>query len=365
MDKLFTGNYEDNDNQTEKDEISELLNLLNGMNAEDEQFVDEKDFSENLADESIDDSVDEFENSPEDIFHLEEEEEILIGEDLQYSNILEEFEVLEKKEEQKKSKKKKENIKILDKIKDIFFQKIDVEQEEIDENERILKELEKVSQKKEKKTKVLKEKAEKKEARKESRKKRNEARLQTLEKLKKAKKAELPKEPEEKVRVTPVFMGFMLTLVAGIVIIIIVGTNAYSYNFSFNSAKDNFFNQKYELAYEKVAGLTPRGEDETFYRQIMTVMYVEKQYLSFENYMDLGMEQEALNSLIKGVNRYDKYKTEAESLGVSTDMEVVYSNISNALVEDFGLSDEEARELNLLTDLSEYTKQLNSYLGYN
>ncbi|NLZ81627.1 MAG: hypothetical protein GX913_07505 [Clostridiales bacterium] len=344
MDKLFTGNYDnDDENQTEKDEISELLDILNGMKSEDEQLLDVEETVEATEDVIMSLST--------------EAEDDYVDENIQYSNILEEFEDLEKQEEKNQ---KKEKVKFLDKIKAMFFQVVNQEEEEANENERILKELEKVTQKSEKKVKALKDK----EARKEARKNRNVARAQFLEKLKRPKKLQTPKEPEEKIRVTPIFIAFMLTLVAGIVITILTGTNAYTYNFSFNSAKDNFFNQKYELAYEKIAGLTPRKEDETIYSQILTIMYVEKQYLSYENYMDLGMELEALNSLIKGIKRYDDYKSEAESLGISSDMEFVFSNITIALSEDFELTENDARNLNYVTDSTEYTKELYSLLGY-
>lgn len=347
MDKLFTGNYDnDDENQTEKDEINELLDLLNGMKAEEEPSPDE----DELVEEDIIKNL------------FAEDEDAIVDEGIQYDNILEEFEELENQEEKKQEKGK---INFLEKIKDLLFQKVDLEKEEADENERILKELEKATKKSEKKAKSLKDKEAKKAVRREASQNRKAARVQALEKIKKAKKPQAPKEPEETIRVTPVFMVLMMTIVVGIIITIIVGGNSYSYNLSFQSAKDNFFSQKYELAYEQIAGLTPRKEDEVIYRQIMTIMYVEKQYLSYENYMDLGMELEALNSLIKGIERYDTYKLEANSLGVSNDMAFVFSNITTALSNDFGLSEEFARGLNLVTDSTEYTKELYSLLGYN
>ena len=82
-----------------------------------------------------------------------------------------------------------------------------------------------------------------------------------------------------------------------------------------------FSADQYELAYEKLAGLEPRKSEEVFFEQVRTVMYVQKQYDSYLNYYNIGMKEEALDALFKGIDKYDKYYETADDLGILDDMD--------------------------------------------
>lgn len=362
MDKLFTGNYDkDDENKNEKEEINELLKLLNGLQADEETIFEEEPFSSPFE---VEEEYLEFEEDVQHEDKLEDDEYVFAEEgtangNLQYIDVLEEFENLGKQKENK-TDDKKEKKNLFSKIKGIFFKVVDEEEEEADENQRILKELEKANKKTEKKAQALRDKESKKAARKVKRAEKSSL----LEKIKSAKKEKPPAIPEEKIRVTPVFIAFLFTIIAGFVLITILGSNTISYDRSYSNAKDYFFAERYELAYKEIAGLEPREKDETIHRQILLVMAIEKQYISYLNYKDMGMEAEALNALVMGIAKYDNQMLKASELGVIKDIDLVLTKISDALAEDFGISQGDARSLNLLSDPTEYSQQIYTLLGY-
>ena len=86
------------------------------------------------------------------------------------------------------------------------------------------------------------------------------------------------------------------------------------------TSKDYYANQEYDKAYNSLDGIKLSGDDETLYKQAKVVMYVQRQYESYENYEKMNMHTEALNALVKGVDRYQTYRSEAKELGVEDKM---------------------------------------------
>lgn len=182
------------------------------------------------------------------------------------------------------------------------------------------------------------------------------AKKKALRAQKEAKEREFEvEEPEDEGRINLVGATFILSTFAVLAIVIIVGTNIYSYTQSIKVAARKFENEKYNDAYEEVYGLDIKDDDIELYDKIVTVMYVEKQLNSYNNYMALEKYPEALDSLLKGLKRYEKYIELATELGIETDLKHVRKQIVTELNRKFELNEKNAMKIIKMKDQTEYS----------
>ena len=149
---------------------------------------------------------------------------------------------------------------------------------------------------------------------------------------------------------TIVFVFFGL-----LVVLILVGTNMVSYTISIENATNYFDKQKYTAAYNEVYGIEIKDEDIEIYDKIMTVMFVNKQLNSYNNYYALGEYPQALDSLLKGLERYDKYIELATMLGIDSDLNYVRNQILAELDNEFKLTEKNAMKIISYNDRKEYS----------
>jgi hypothetical protein len=227
-----------------------------------------------------------------------------------------------------------------------------------------------------KKEAALKKKAEKKAANKEKADqakaakqqiKKNKAEIRKeKQNLKREKAAELDRQYAEEnppVKLNKLAVIFVMTffiLVGGTVIL---GTDAYSYSLGIKNANFNFERQRYAEAYNQIYGLDIRKEDQETYDKIMTVMYVYKQLNSYYTYYQMDEYPKALDSLLKGLDRYDKYQERAAELGINDDLDYIKEQITKELTDSFNLSKKELADLRQKENLEEYSlKVINTAL---
>lgn len=135
-----------------------------------------------------------------------------------------------------------------------------------------------------------------------------------------------------------VFFGIMTTA-------FLLLTNMFSYSMSIRNASDYFSSHRYTQAYNEVYGMELNDEDIELYDKIMTIMFVNKQLNSYNNYYHMKKYPEALDSLLKGLQRYEKYSELATLLGIKTDLDYVRDQILSELYNVFGLTEEQAVEI--------------------
>lgn len=196
------------------------------------------------------------------------------------------------------------------------------------------------------KTKTKKE-AKKKQAKKTSPKK--------VKKVSAVKEAVAAEDSDDNIKINKLVIIFVMTffiLVGGFVIL---GTDMYSYSLNIQNANVDFSRRRYTDAYNQIYGLDIRKKDSDTYEKIMTVMFVDKELNSYHNYMDIKMYPEALDSLLKGIERYDKYIKRATKLGIKTDMNYVKKQILAELKQEFNISEEEAVALNNSENQTQYS----------
>lgn len=155
----------------------------------------------------------------------------------------------------------------------------------------------------------------------------------------------------------------LFVIFAILTVFIIVGTNIYSYNLSIKRAEDEFEIKHYNDAYYEVYGLKIQDEDIELYDKIMTVMYVNTQLNAYEYYMTSNNRDKALDSLLKGLQRYDKYLDLAELLGIKDDLNYVKNNILEELSSEFDMDEYEAVQLVETRDEIDYSEYIYALLG--
>ncbi len=258
---------------------------------------------------------------------------------------------VEKIETEKNSDKKS----FWNKLKNIFFKVEVVEEDEegFSEEERALKESKEKEKKNKKEEALVKKEAAKKE--KEQKKQENDQKKQA------AKEAKAQREPVERVKIKPVFLIFMLTVISAFVMLIMFSSNSLAYGNNINNAEKYLERQKYELAYNELAGLKIKKENEILYEKVRVLMLIEKQYNSYINFMNLDMPKQALDSLAKAVAQYDKNIDKADALGIAENMNPILDNVNYALQTEFNLSVDDIRVINQIEDKNEYTRQIETY----
>jgi hypothetical protein len=140
--------------------------------------------------------------------------------------------------------------------------------------------------------------------------------------------------------------------------VVILGTNIYSYSLNIKRAATELDRQRYTEAYKQVYGLKVDASDKELYDKIITVMYVDKELDSYHNYKDMGKYPEALDSLLKGLERYQKYKEAAKSLGIKNDIETIHKQIVTELNNQFNITEKEGMLLINMDDQVDYSNQI-------
>lgn len=232
------------------------------------------------------------------------------------------------------------------------------QQEEIERQEKQQQVAAKKAQAAEKKQKAAEKKTAKKEAAKKAK-----AKKPKKEKKPKKPKVKQPPKPGDIIRFKPKSIIVFVMLIVGIVVLVQMFGYTINYSENISLAKDYYANQEYDKAYNSLDGIKLSGDDETLYKQAKVVMYVQRQYESYENYEKMNMHTEALNALVKGVDRYQTYRSEAKELGVEDKMTEVYNLIIKAFKDKFKMSETEAISLVELSklDFTSYYYKIEAY----
>ncbi len=144
------------------------------------------------------------------------------------------------------------------------------------------------------------------------------------------------------------FFGILAT-------ILVLGTNILTYSLNIQHAANYFNHRKYNQAYNEVYGVDIKDEDIALYDKIQTVMFVNKQLNSYNNYYSIGQYPEALDSLLKGLSRYDKYIELATMLGIESDLVYVRSQILAELNNVFELTEKDAMKILSYNNKEDYS----------
>lgn len=327
------------DNTTESPDIEKIMNNLNTMS--DNSDDDKNMYNEKAKDEKSD--VDNVKNS--DIDNKDKKKKSLFG-----------------KIFSKKSKKEKSDLneidadEILDETGSTSDDMADFDLNEFGFNgdaESILRDLDELDDIEDISDSKKKEKKEKKEkkARKPKKKKIKQPKIKT--------KKEKPKRREEIIRISPLAIILMITVIVLLVGGIYIGSNVFSYNSNIKEATNSYIDNDYTKAYNLLAGMKLKDKDKDFYKQVENIMKVEKHINDFNSFITIEKYTYALESLIRGIESYDENIEASKELGTYEILETEMNEIDTLLKNYFGMSIEDARTIIQITDSGKYAKEIN------
>ncbi|MBQ9984412.1 MAG: hypothetical protein IJP29_07465 [Lachnospiraceae bacterium] len=157
---------------------------------------------------------------------------------------------------------------------------------------------------------------------------------------------------------------FIFTLFLGGTFLFYLASNNFNYSQAIEKATNYFANQKYRKAYDEIVGVEVKEKDEDLKDRIYTVMYVERLYESYLNNIQLGRYEKALDSLLRGVAKYEEHYEEAEELGITSDLDYSFNQIKRVLNDQFGITLEQAQQVNALEDY-EYVQFIQGKVNEN
>lgn len=210
-------------------------------------------------------------------------------------------------------------------------------------------------EKEEKKAKKKAEKAEKKAQAKAAKE------AKAAKKAKKEKKPKKPKEPDNTPPLPkkPVILSFVM--VASFLVLVLLGTNLFGYSSSMENAEKQFGLGNYAEAYQMVSGLEIKEQDNDIYQKYRVMGTVSGEYSAYQTFMEAGIYDMALDSLVRTVGRCQKYQPDAEVYGCTGELAKLHEQAAGAL-GGFGITEERALELYALEEREDYSTQINTIL---
>lgn len=244
-------------------------------------------------------------------------------------------------------------------------------QEPVDENEEILKELEAEDQIKEKK----KNKKEKKKKDKKGKKSKNASADEENEdasgeeegkkkkkkpKREKKEKAKGPKEKSPKIlskKMLFSMIAFCATIIAAIVLLsIFLPDYADKKN-----ARTAFYTGDYSKVYELLYDKNLNQSDQLIFERANVVLKLQRRLDSYELNKKIGQEAEALDALLQGTLKYEEILSDA-TYGAEEELKALYRKILDHLEQDYGIGEEEARTINSY-DSETYSRKIYSVVN--
>ena len=180
----------------------------------------------------------------------------------------------------------------------------------------------------------------------------------------KPKKEKKPKEPDNSPKIPISIIATFLVLSISIIGVVLVGMTFTGLKRHMAQARELFDQGNYIAAYEKLNGFDFRSDEKVELlrnqaRTLADLQQCQDEYTTFINYK---MYNYALDSLLKGLGRYEKYKDDAVEYGISEEYEAFGNSIKIELQETFGLSEEDAMAIYKQPNRHYYTIELRKVL---
>ena len=244
-------------------------------------------------------------------------------------------------------------------------------QESVDENEEILKELEAEDQIKEKK----KNKKEKKKKDKKGKKSKNasadeenedasgEAESKKKKKKPKREKKEKAKGPKEKSpKILSKKMLFSMIAFCATIIAVIVLLSIFLPDYADKkNARTAFYTGDYSKVYELLYDKNLNQSDQLIFERANVVLKLQRRLDSYELNKKIGQEAEALDALLQGTLKYEEILSDA-TYGAEEELQALYRKILDHLEQDYGIGEEEARTINSY-DSETYSRKIYSVVN--
>lgn len=188
-----------------------------------------------------------------------------------------------------------------------------------------------------------KEKAEKKAAKKKAKEEKAEA-----------DRAFLKAQPSISTKRAMVAFTFALSIMVVILVIYMFVPNAIDKA----NARKAFYNKDYYEAYELLQGKELNDSDRILLNKVTCILKVQRKLDSYNNYVKLDKQLDAINVLMEGVALYEESYTYAKALSIDGEIDAIYDEILLILNGRYGVNEEMAKEINAYESDAEYTVRL-------
>lgn len=124
------------------------------------------------------------------------------------------------------------------------------------------------------------------------------------------------------------------------------------------NARKAFYNKDYYEAYELLVGKELNDSDAILLDKVICILKMQRKLDSYNNYIAMEKELEAINALMEGVRLYGECNTYANALSIGDDVNAIYNEIIIILNGKYGVSEDVAKEINAVETDEEYTLRL-------
>ncbi len=132
-----------------------------------------------------------------------------------------------------------------------------------------------------------------------------------------------------------------------------------------SQARKAFYKGDYETTYNTFFGEEKLSEsDRIMFSKSEIILKITHKYDAYKAYNNLNMPMEALDQLLQAVKNYELWLYAAESVGAKQEFGLAYAKILAALLGDYDLSEEAAREINALPTDEEYSLKVYSVVNH-
>ena len=150
----------------------------------------------------------------------------------------------------------------------------------------------------------------------------------------------------------------MMVFFGLICVLVILGSQTTSYTRSVRNAESSFLERDYKSAYESLAGVEVSESSQEMKDKVRICMQLQRQLDAYQNYYNMRMYLESLDSLMKGIRSYDSNKGKAEEYEILGQYNELKGKLLKQLHEEFGVSESQARSINSVKTQEGYTSRL-------
>lgn len=238
-----------------------------------------------------------------------------------------------------------------------------------EENQEILKDLDKekgTGKKKKKKSKSKKKEGKdgngeddgeqpKKKARSKKEKKPKKEKVSKQEQMPEG-EAGIPATPGKKLSFKRVLPILLVALSLGVLLIVFVHSAAdYADR---KTARTAFYEGDYTTCYQNLFGKDLDESEQVMYAKSESILYIRLWLREYEMFAEEGSEPEALDSLIQTVDKYPVLYAYAAQWNAESEVAAGYTQILEVLADKYGLTEEQAQAIADEPDDQEYTKMV-------
>ena len=162
-----------------------------------------------------------------------------------------------------------------------------------------------------------------------------------------------PKLSKKKVRSTALFA---FTILAAILVCCLFVPELSQ----LSDARNAFYDGDYEACYRALYGKRLSESDRRMFEQSQMMLALDRNLEAYENYVAVGDELHALDTLLQSVQKQEKLMIEAEKYGLMAEAEAAYQRVLTTLAEKYQLTEADAIEINSYEQDAVYTLRVKS-----